>query len=867
MPPFRARAGRPTRTRPSSWELKRRRRPLRLEELESHTTPSVTVVPQQFTTNQYTALSITQSQLLAGDTGGTDLQVSDPTQPAHATLANNNNGTFTFTPDSAFTGSNTFQYTVNGPATTLAASAAGFGSSAVSISGDTAIVGESNANVSGKFAQGAAYVFVRSGNTWNQQAVLTAPDGAAIDGFGFSVSIDGDTAAIGTYGQTQKVYVFARSDGMWSQQAELVAADGTASDLFGRSVALSGNTIVVGAEGKPVAGHQLTGVAYVFVRSGGVWSQQAELSSADNNLPNNDNGLASSRFGSVVSLSGDTAVIGGYFQAAAYVFVRSGGAWSQQAKLADPAADISGYFGNAVAVSGDTAVIGEPGAVTAAAYVFVRSGGTWNQQAELTNPADIGFGQTVAIDGDMAIIGSQVHPVFAFVRSGGAWSQLAELAAPDGSDIGNGTSNVAISAGTAVVGTGIGANLSLEAYAQDLGTAATATVQVNPATAQLFVSPAALPDGTEGELYPSAVFKATGGAGSGYTFQQSGILPAGITFDAATGQLVGTPAQVGTFPGIVIAANDGQGGSGSQTYTLIINHYGLNGFPVPYPLTVYAPPTSETDPNADLEAYIRGLYHSVLDRDAEVGATSLPFWENVFNIVQTGTQTDPLNLNVPAGTNPFQYVVDGIWQSQEHRWDEVETYYQDLLGRTLDLTNDNNVAEGQYWVNQFVFAGATEEIVIRGFLSSPEYLFNHRTDASLANSLNTNLLSGIATSADLQTWAAALSALDAQRAAIQNQTFASPEAYAAQISSNLGALDDETTQTGVLFEMLGSAEYQQGVLNSFYQAFLRRAGTAAEIHTLLSQTGANGKSISLGTIAELMVASPEYRTNAVNGEV
>src|SRR6266851_2993674 len=86
---------------------------LRLEELERRVTPTVTVVPQHFTTNQYTALTITRSQLLAGDSGGTTLQVSNLTQPAHATLADNRNGTFTFTPDAAFTGSTTFQYTVN----------------------------------------------------------------------------------------------------------------------------------------------------------------------------------------------------------------------------------------------------------------------------------------------------------------------------------------------------------------------------------------------------------------------------------------------------------------------------------------------------------------------------------------------------------------------------------------------------------------------------------------------------------------------------------------------------------------------------------------------------------------------------------
>jgi hypothetical protein len=476
-----------------------------------------------------------------------------------------------------------------------------------------------------------------------------------------------------------------------------------------------------------------------------------------------------------------------------------------------------------VALNGGTLVIGD--GQSNAVYVFVRSGSVWTQQETLASPtgAKDGFGSSIALSGDAVIIG-----------------------APDAAVNGEGT-----------------------AFVQDVGSAtATATVQVDPASAPLIVGPANLPNGADLQLYPGTVFTAAGGAGSGYTFQESGILPPGITFDAAHGQLVGTPTQVGTFPGIVIAAGDGHGGSGSQTYTLTINHYGLNGFPVPYPLTIYEPPTSKSDPNADLEAYIRGLYHSVLDRDAEVGDTSLPYWENIFSLVQNGAN-NPLNLSgeLPAGTDPYQYVADGIWQSQEHRWDEVDTYYQDFLGRTLDPTNSTNVAERQYWTNQFLNLGATEEQVIRGFLSSPEYLFNHRTDASLVDALNTNLLGGIATAADLQTWRAALSALDAQRATIANQMFASPEAYKAQLTSNLGVLVDETKNTGVLFDMLGSTEYQQEVLSSDFQAFLRRAGTTAEKQALLSKTGTTGESLSLGGIAEVMLALPEYRTNAVNSEV
>jgi hypothetical protein len=868
-----------------SWRPRRRLVSLRLEELEARTTPSVTVVPQQFTTNQYTALNITQSQLLAGDTGSGVLVASNPTQPANATLVDNQNGTWTFTPNPSFSGSTTFQYTVSTSPFQLTVNntadlgPAGLGIS-VAIDGDTAVVGAPDTMVNGIDA-GAAYVFVRSGNTWTQQAELTATNGMPGQQFGVSVAVSGDTTVIGSQQTVNgnvyqgNAFVFVRSGTTWTQQAELTVPNSNGNTNFATQVALDGDTAVLTSSTTTSnsTGTIFYNTDYVFVRSGTTWSQQAALTVPDSIATATDS-VATDETG--FSISGDTVVIGVDLHHAneslsgvALVYVRSGSTWSLQAELDDPAGPVYDGFGEALSVSGDTVVIGAQFATVngthdqGAAYVFVRSGTSWTEQADLT-PADgtanQNFGGTVALDGDTAVVSAGA--TYVFVRSGGTWSQEQELT--------NAGPGLAISGDTAIMRgfpspqTGQG-----EAVAQDLGAAtAIATVQVNPATAQLFVSPASLPPGTQGQVYPRTTFTATGGAGSGYTFRESGILPAGITFDAATGQLTGTPTQLGTFPGIVIAAGDGRGDSGSQTYTLIVNHYGVNGFPVPYPLTIYAPPTSTSDPNANLDAYITGLYNSVLDRNPEAGATSLPFWENVYNLVQTGAQANPLNLNVPAGTAAYQYVADGIWQSQEHRWDEVETYYQDFLGRTLNLNNAHNVSEGQYWVNQFQYAGATEEVVIRGFLSSPEYLYDYRAAAQLTTPLNTNLLSGLATSQDLQTWNADLSALDAQRASLANQTFATPEDYTAQLSAaNLDELDNETAKTGVLFDMLASNEYQQSALDSFYQAFLRRTGTAAEKQALLSLQDANGNPLNLGAIAEMLLASPEYRTNAINSEV
>jgi len=119
---------------------------------------------------------------------------------------------------------------------------------------------------------------------------------------------------------------------------------------FGRSVSVSGDTAVIGVEGDDHAGGTDAGSAYVFVRSGGVWTFQAKLTASD--------AAASDRFGVSVSVSGDTAVIGALEDdhagesnaGSAYVFVHSGGVWTQQAKLMASDAAWYDYFGNSVVV-------------------------------------------------------------------------------------------------------------------------------------------------------------------------------------------------------------------------------------------------------------------------------------------------------------------------------------------------------------------------------------------------------------------------------------------------------------------------------------------------------------------------------------
>jgi hypothetical protein len=851
-----------------------------LEPLEARATPTVSVA-QQFSANEYTALSISHSQLLAGDSGSGTLTVSNPTQPANATLADNHNGTFTFTPTIGFTGTTAFQYTVSSPAQAQlvpinAGAGDGFGN-AVAIDGQTVVVGADHENG----GAGAVYVFVLSGNAWVQQAVLTASDTTPSAAFGTSLAISGDTVVVGAPGQLVNssdapgaAYVFTRSGSSWSQQAELGVPSAPMLGIFGEQVAVSSNTAIVLANPQTsnfnASGF---GAAFVFVQSGSSWTQQAELASGAFNQ---------SSPGSV-AIEGDTALIGAPFHnpnagpsaGTVFVYERSGNTWDQQAALT---AQFGFSLGSSVALSGDIAIIGADADgydFNGGAYAFVRSGTTWTQESGFGPPqlpTGEAFGSSVAAEGGTAVIGASLvgSDPYVYIFSGGNWIQESGptsqslSTAVEGVGISDG--NIVWSQSTVVSGHRTQGPVVVQ-YA--MSATATATVQVNPATTQLLVTPTATPiSSVEGQPYSGAAFAASGGAGAGYTFQQSGKLPPGLTFDAVHGRLVGTPAQVGSYPGIIIAASDGKGGSGSQTYTLIVDHYGENGFPLAYPLAIYTPPTSKSDSTANINAFVTGLYHSILDRNPESASTSLPFWEGVFNAVQSGAGNF-LNLTgvLPINNSPYAYVADAIWQSPEHRWDEIDTYYRDFLGRSIDPGSVANYSERQYWANQFLFNGATEEQVIRGFLSSPEYLYDHRNDASLTQSLITSLLASGASTADDQAWSSALSTLNAQRAAIQNQAFPSAEAYQAALAPNLGALDNEATGTGVLFGMLGSNEYRQAAMTAFYQAFLRRGGTAAELRTWLTALGTTNQALNLGTIAASILGSQEYQTNAVNSEV
>jgi hypothetical protein len=245
-----------------------------------------------------------------------------------------------------------------------------------------------------------------------QQAELTDGGGAAGDSFGYSVAIDGDTALvgspyrdIGTSPDQGAACVFTRSAGVWTLQQELT--EGGSYGSFGWSVALSGDTALVGV--------RQNNCAYVFTRSGTTWTQQQRLRASDDAF--------SGGFGHSVALSGDSALVGACDktvgvnadQGAAYVFTRVAGIWAQQQKLTDAAGAAGDRFGQSVALEGDTAVVGAAyktvgaNADQGAALVFARSAGNWALQQELTaadGTAYDFFGYSVALDGESVLVGA-----------------------------------------------------------------------------------------------------------------------------------------------------------------------------------------------------------------------------------------------------------------------------------------------------------------------------------------------------------------------------------------------------------------------------------------------------------------------------
>jgi len=263
------------------------------------------------------------------------------------------------------------------------------------------------------------------------------------DQFGSSVSVNGNIAVVGasqadvTYTNTGAACIFEFSEGEWVQLQRITAADRAASDQFGRSVVVLGDTIFVGAYGDDSS----AGSAYVFTRSGGVWSQQQKLTAPDR--------ASGDRFGSFIAIDNDRVVISAYgddsYKGSAYVFVKSGSTWIFEQKLTASDAASLDYFGYSVAIDANTILVGayrddysgktDAGSV----YFFEKEGTIWNEKnilRALDGQAADYFGCSIALDSNFAVIGayeceiggvSDAGAAYVFSRTGCCWFEQQKI--------------------------------------------------------------------------------------------------------------------------------------------------------------------------------------------------------------------------------------------------------------------------------------------------------------------------------------------------------------------------------------------------------------------------------------------------------
>jgi hypothetical protein len=352
-----------------------------------------------------------------------------------------------------------------------------FGTS-VAIDGNTVVVGApfSSSGI------GEAYVFLKSGSGWKnmtQTAKLTASDGVSGDSFGGAVSVSDNTIVVGAYGAMidgnlaqGAAYVFVRPSKGWkdmTETAKLTASDGTFASIFGSSVSISGNTIAVGAPASN-ANNPNPGNAYVFIEPTGGWvnmTETAELTASD--------GTDYNDFGSSLAISGSTVVAGAYEDScscnsgpgAAYVFVEPVGGWvnmTETAKLTASDGRTPDLFGWSVSIEDNTAIVGAPdNQVQGAAYVFVEPANGWSsmtETAKLTAAKTQDFGFSVAQVSKAIVVGAPTTAhkgiAFVFLEPPSGWKSTSQsnlaLAVPFTYNFDYFGSSVAASGMTAIVG-------------------------------------------------------------------------------------------------------------------------------------------------------------------------------------------------------------------------------------------------------------------------------------------------------------------------------------------------------------------------------------------------------------------------------
>jgi hypothetical protein len=309
----------------------------------------------------------------------------------------------------------------------------------------------------GEAAGGALPDRPRAELFWGREQRLEANDAAELDQFGYSVSLFGERALVGAYGESLyrgAAYVYVWNGGEWAHEQKLYASDGAEGDAFGWSVSLAAERLLVGA----YAHDSTRGAAYVFVRIGDSWVEEAKLVASD--------GVGGDSFGWSVSLSLDRALVGAFARddsrGAGYVFVASDGAWVEEQKLVANDASESDMLGYSVSLAGSVALLGAPGHERSrgAAHVFAPADGVWVETATLSasdGAEEDQFGVSVSLAAGGALVGaysdeSQRGAAYAYSERNDTFGEEQKLTAGDGAPGDRFGNAVALGADRALVG-------------------------------------------------------------------------------------------------------------------------------------------------------------------------------------------------------------------------------------------------------------------------------------------------------------------------------------------------------------------------------------------------------------------------------
>ncbi len=315
----------------------------------------------------------------------------------------------------------------------------GYGSN-IEISEDRVIISSGLEDVDGTPNQGAAYIYRRSGNTWIEEARLTAFDGDTSDLFGSGVSISGEYAVVGAIGDDYpgvvsqgSSYIFKRTGTQWAFDQKITSSQPTEAAYYGEDVAIFGDYLIVGARREDAGGATMNGTAYIYEKDiMGNWNEVERLVPSVLEPFGQKFGLNVDLFDSVAVVTNSALTVNDTINAGGvFVFERIGGSWHETAilSLSDP--EPYDFLGGDVAILGSTIVTGAQGRdINAnedqgACFIFQKNDdGIWSLQKTLVASdgiVDELFGREVGLASTVLAVGSSFHNIGEVIDQGAIW--------------------------------------------------------------------------------------------------------------------------------------------------------------------------------------------------------------------------------------------------------------------------------------------------------------------------------------------------------------------------------------------------------------------------------------------------------------